>query len=107
MSGMTVDGVDTFVTIQTDRLYQFGTDIGRKLESYLRTIPDGRGCTGVSLRFTRRPVRMRHFRDLLSEKAFSVIAAVSLSAMMRKWVILPSTEANHCWMQHFHRSLRL
>jgi protein involved in sex pheromone biosynthesis len=89
---MTVNGVDTFVTIQTDRLYQFGTDIGRKLESYLRTIPEVGDVPVFITLYSTASADATLPGSFIGEGIFRNRSG-QFERNNEKWVILPSTEA--------------
>ncbi len=90
----TVDGVDTFVTIQTDRLYQFGTDIGRKLESYLRTIPAVGDIPVFITLYSTASADATLPGSFIGEGLFKNRSG-QFVRNQEKWVILPSTEATN------------
>lgn len=88
----TVDGVDTFVTIQTDRLYQFGTDIGRKLESYIRTIPSVGDVPIFITLYSTASSDATLPGSFIGEGIFRNRSGQFIRNQ-EKWVILPSNEA--------------
>lgn len=89
----TVNGVDTFVTIQTDRLYQFGTDIGRKLESYVRTIPAVGDVPVFITLYSTASSDATLPGSFIGEGVFRNRSG-QFSRNQEKWVILPSSEAS-------------
>jgi protein involved in sex pheromone biosynthesis len=88
----TVGGLDTFVTIQTDRLYQFGTDIGRKLESYLRTIPAVGDVPVFITLYSTASSDATLPGSFIGEGIFRNRSG-QFVRNQEKWVILPSSEA--------------
>jgi len=89
----TINGVDSFVMIQTDRLYQFGTDIGRKLESYLRTIPAVGDVPVFITLFSTASSDATLPGSFIGEGLFRNRSG-QFVRNQEKWVILPSAEAS-------------
>lgn len=90
----TVDGVDSFVMIQTERLYQFGTDIGRKLESYLRTIPSVGDVPIFITLYSTASADATLPGSFIGEGLFRNRSGQFVTNQER-WVIFPSTEATN------------
>ena len=89
----TVDGVESFVMIQTDRLYQFGTDIGRKLESYIRTIPAVGDVPVFITLYSTASSDATLPGSFIGEGIFRNRSGQFIRNQ-EKWVILPSNEAS-------------
>ena len=93
-----INGIERTVTISTDRLYQFGSDIGRKLESYLRTLPN----------VTDVPIYITLYSTLSSDsylpggmigEGYFESRTGQFKTNDERWVMFPSTEATNLDIQ--------
>lgn len=89
----TIDGVEQTYQISEDRLFTFGSTIGRKLERYMRTLTDVEATLPIYITLYSTNSSSSYVPgNFIGEGLFEGRSG-QFTEINEKWVIIPSTEA--------------
>jgi len=86
-------GSSTMVSLSTERLYQYGSDVGRKLESYLRTLPNLQSIPIYIALYSNGSADATLPGHFIGDGYFMARSG-QFNRRDEKWVLFPSNEAS-------------